>query len=84
MIVEEKSSAQKGLHLLFGLWERKRLNRLFTRLGELPLAFTDLVTEKGYLRMTDEGFLDLQNDTEFVATGDDPFKLIGRVVVVIR
>ena len=82
--MEEEGGTQKGLHLFFGLRERERLNRFFTGFGKLPLAFTDLISKEGHLRMADEGFLDLQDDTEFAATGDDPFKLVGRVFVVIR
>ena len=33
--------------------------------------------------MADKGLLDLEDDTEFAATGDDPLELVGRVFVVI-
>ena len=78
LVVEEESGTEEGLHLFLGNWKMKCLDRLFAGLGQLPLTFADLVTEKGHLLVADEGFLDLQDNTEFTAAGDNPFKLITR------
>ena len=83
VVVEKEGGSQERLHFLLGLREGERLDRLLAAVGQLPSAVGDFISEKGDLLVADERLLDLENNAELRAAGNDTLELVGGVFVVI-